>query len=244
MNARGRCLHGCGCERFCLSRAKSSKDGRICKCSHEEARHELLGTDHRSAVVTAFDALRDAVLAAIFSVPIAVPRVERAPVPRAAKRVASASSRPARGERAIMIAVAQYPEGCDRPQLSILTGYKRSTRDAYVQRLEKRGFVRIDGDRVLRTAEGVTWLGTDYEPLPTGPDLRDHWIERLPEGESVLLGILVGSYPRWVTNDVLTESTGYKRSTRDAYLQRLEARKLVERRRNEARVASALMAEH
>ena len=61
MNARGQCLHGCGCERFCLSRAKSSKDGRICTCSHEEARHELLGTDHRSAVVTAFDALRDAV---------------------------------------------------------------------------------------------------------------------------------------------------------------------------------------
>jgi hypothetical protein len=36
------------------------------------------------------------------------------------------------------MAVAQYPEGVTREQLSVLTGYKRSSRDTYVQRLRER----------------------------------------------------------------------------------------------------------
>src|SRR5581483_1305085 len=44
-----------------------------------------------------------------------------------------ASSEPElpRGEIAVLTACAQHSDGCDRDQLSILTGYKRSTRDAY-----------------------------------------------------------------------------------------------------------------
>jgi len=34
-------------------------------------------------------------------------------------------------------------------------------------------------------------------------------------------------YPEYVTRDYLSETTGYKRSSRDAYLQRLSARQLV-----------------
>jgi hypothetical protein len=37
----------------------------------------------------------------------------------------------------------------------------------------------------------------------------------------------VHSYPESIDRDRITEETGYKRSTRDAYLQRLGARKLV-----------------
>jgi hypothetical protein len=48
--------------------------------------------------------------------------------------------------------------------------------------------------------------------------LFEHWKRKLPEGERRVLEVLVAAYP----------ATGYKRSSRDAYLQRLGARRLVE----------------
>jgi hypothetical protein len=35
------------------------------------------------------------------------------------------------------------------------------------------------------------------------------------------------SYPKSIGSEAISEATGYKRSTRDAYLQRLDARRLV-----------------
>ena len=37
----------------------------------------------------------------------------------------------------------------------------------------------------------------------------------------------MASYPKAVERDAISEKSGYQRSTRDAYLQRLGARKLV-----------------
>jgi hypothetical protein len=53
-------------------------------------------------------------------------------------------------------------------------------------------------------------------------------MSRLPEGERRILDVLIGRYPDAVDRDDLDESTGYKRSSRDTYLQRLSARQLVE----------------
>jgi hypothetical protein len=64
--------------------------------------------------------------------------------------------------------------------------------------------------------------------LPTGDALRDYWINRLPEGERRILEVLVANYPNAVARDQLDEHTGYKRSSRDTYLQRLGSRRLVE----------------
>lgn len=134
----------------------------------------------------------------------------------------------AKGERSVLIALAQYPEGCARDQITILTGYKRSTRDAYIQRLIGRGYANIGNGVVLATDEGVTALGDDYEPLPTGFDLQQYWLQRLPEGERKILKELVWSGRKTIDRDTLTEKTGYMRSTRDAYIQRLKARRLVD----------------
>ena len=131
------------------------------------------------------------------------------------------------GERACLIAVAQHEEGVTREQLSILSGYKRSTRDAYVQRLRNRDFVRLEGTLILATDAGVSALGTDYEPLPTGDALREYWLGRLPAGEKAVLEVLSGAFPAAVDRNAITDVTGYQRSTRDAYIQRLRARKLV-----------------
>lgn len=141
-----------------------------------------------------------------------------------------------KGERATMIAIAQHQNGVTREQLTILTGYKRSTRDAYLQRLRNAGFVQDLA--IVATDAGIAWLGHDYEPLPTGDALRKHWLGKLPEGERKVLEILCGAYPNAVLRDTIDEKTGYARSSRDAYLQRLGARKLVEGAGRGADIAS------
>jgi hypothetical protein len=88
--------------------------------------------------------------------------------------------------------------------------------------------VDISGDSILATDAGVAALGSDYEPLPTGDDLRSYWISRLPEGERKTLEILIQQHPNAIEREVIDEATGYKRSSRDAYLSRLRSRRLVE----------------
>lgn len=146
-----------------------------------------------------------------------------------------------KGERQILIAIAQHDAGVTREQLTILSGYKRSTRDAYLQRLSQKRFVDLDGDRIRATDAGVSALGSDFEVLPTGDALRAHWLQRLPEGERKILAVLARAYPNALARESLSEASDYKRSTRDAYLQRLLARRLVTTEgRGHVRVAEEL----
>jgi uncharacterized protein len=112
----------------------------------------------------------------------------------------------------------------------VVTGYKRSSRDAYVQRLRERGYVGHESDRIVATRERIAALGADYEPLPTGSALRQHVLKRLREGERRILEFLIGHYPNAVERQQIDAATGYQRSSCDAYLQRLGARELVETR--------------
>jgi hypothetical protein len=133
------------------------------------------------------------------------------------------------GERTCLIAVAQHRDGVTRNQLTVLTGYKRSTRDAYISRLATRQYVVLTGDgRVFASQGGVAELGPDYQPLPTGPALREYWLGKLPDGERRVLEVLISAYPADVPRADIDGPTGYKRSTRDAYIARLVSRKLVE----------------
>lgn len=131
------------------------------------------------------------------------------------------------GERATLIAIAQHRHGVTREQLCILTGYKSSTRNAYIQRLRERNFVFLEGDTVLASAEGLGALGPDFEPLPTGEELRDHWIVKLPDGEKRIFHMLCTAYPDALERDYLQRVTSYARSSTNAYIQRLKSRKLV-----------------
>jgi Helicase HerA, central domain len=129
------------------------------------------------------------------------------------------------GELATLTALIQFPEGLQRNQLTVLTQYKRSSRDAYIQRLREKEFVETVGDTVRATENGMAAL-PDAAPLPTGVDLQNHWLARLPEGERKILQALIDAYPRTVEREQLTEITGYARSSRDAYLQRMRAKQL------------------
>jgi hypothetical protein len=131
------------------------------------------------------------------------------------------------GEGRVLTAVAQQKGGATRQQISLTAGYKRATRDAYLQRLRTKGYVRIDGALVLATPSGIKALGPYFVPLPTGQALREHWAKELPEGESKVFMIAVRAYPRTVSRDSVSTASGYKRATRDAYIHRLVTRQLL-----------------
>lgn len=151
-----------------------------------------------------------------------------------------AAGRSVKGERVILAAVAQHPDGVTRGQLTVLTGYKRSSRDTYLQRLQARGTVIINGGRVRVTQEGFNELGFDHEPLPTGRALAEHWLQRLPVGERNILLVAQQAYPGAVGRDVVSETTGYKRSSRDTYIQRLTSRELLTTDRGTIRASDLL----
>jgi DNA-binding MarR family transcriptional regulator len=177
---------------------------------------------------------------AVIVKPLKMEDVQLRPIVRPTRAAAGPGEALPKGEKAILAACAQYPGGADRTQLTILTGYKRSSRDAYIQRLREKGYIDSSGDAVAATEAGVDALGADFDPLPTGDALREHWLGRLPEGEKKILAVLIDRYPNAVARDELDEATGYKRSSRDAYLRRLSARKLVEAERGEVKASGIL----
>ncbi len=150
---------------------------------------------------------------------------KRTPTPRTSER-AQTGSLP-KGELAILKAVAMYDEGVQREQLSVLAGYKRSSRDTYVQRLREKGLVETEGTTLLASPLGIETLGDGFEPLPTGTELYYYWARRLPTGEKAVLAFVWSEHPRIVSREEISDATDYKRSSRDTYLKRLKSRLLV-----------------
>lgn len=132
--------------------------------------------------------------------------------------------------RRILIAVAERSLGATRQQLTVLTGYKRSSRDTYLQRLRAAGHVvgtGTESDRICATPAGRASLGSDYAPLPKGPALIEYWRERLPGGELLIFDTLLRARPNALDRDTIAGATGYRRSSRDTYLHRLRGRGIV-----------------
>lgn len=182
--------------------------------------------------------LQPAVPARPFPGSVAVVRQRPVSVPR--PMVDGAEPAIGKGERIVLAAVAQHAEGVTRGQLTALTGYKRSSRDAYVSRVQARGLVEMNSGRVVVTDKGVLILGPDHEPLPTGSALRQHWLGRLPVGQRAVLEVALQVWPEWVSRDAVSEKTSYKRSSRDAYVSRLCARELLTTDRGSIRASDML----
>ncbi len=165
-------------------------------------------------------------LSELIRAPSAIPVELPPPPPRVTLEIGSAVV--GRGEHTVLTAIAQHPGGAKRQQLVALCGYKKSTRDLYLQRLRGKGFIEQTADgRFVATGAGVGLLGPRFERLPVGAALREHWLNRLPEGEGRVLSELASAYPRSLTREQISARTGYKKSTRDLYLQRLASRELA-----------------
>lgn len=146
------------------------------------------------------------------------------------------------GELRILTAIAQEREPVTREQLTVLTGYKRSSRDTYIFRLRERGFVKHDALTVWATPEGIKALGPKFERLPTGAALRKYWVDRLRGGEGMILNLLLNAHPKALSRDQLSELSGYKRSSRDTYIYRLGLRNLVTTDQEGVRASDVLFA--
>lgn len=130
------------------------------------------------------------------------------------------------GEARILRAIVQFPR-LDRDRLGVLTGYKRSSRDAYIQRLVGRGFIEANGRELVPLGAGVHALGPTFEPLPSGAALVEYWRQKLPDGERRIFDAVIASGGEMTRPDIQA-ATGYKRSSTDAYVQRLKARGIVD----------------
>lgn len=131
------------------------------------------------------------------------------------------------GESKLLTYSAQYLDGSNKKQLIVLSGYKRRTVNAYLQALSNKGFIEVNGEVVRITQTGMDTLGSDFEPLPVGDNLRVLWLSTLPDGESKLLSLLSDVYPGSLHKEQLAESTGYKMRTVNAYLQKMNSRRLI-----------------
>jgi len=141
----------------------------------------------------------------------------------------SANSAPlGAGERRILIAIAQHPAGVTREQLTVLTGYKRSSRDTYLQRLGSQGLILVTPEAILATDAGVDALGSAFELLPTGDELRRHWLGRLTGGERTHpRGGLLRVPERGRPGTLSRRNRATSAPAATPYIQRLAQRKLV-----------------
>ncbi len=146
------------------------------------------------------------------------------------------------GEDKILRAAAQHERqgGVTRAELSVLVGYKRSSRDTFVQRLKTKGYLEDEGGMLRATPDGMAQIN-NFVPLPEGDALLRYWYERLPEGERRVLEVAVRGYPAPVERSLIDEHTGYKRSSRDTVIQRLRARRLLDDAGGGAVAASSLL---
>lgn len=219
-------------------RAIRAAEDRGRAIGHDEGKRVGIAEGYRMAQREAQAALaalkpNDATLTAMPARPAVAPPIAKhtlAPQLRASapRKIDCPSADIPAGEKAVLVAIASRVNGATRQQVTIDTGYKRATRDAYILRLKQKAYVDQHGERVMATGLGVAALGSDYDPLPVGDDLRRVVLGRLPEGERKVLQALIASYPSAVSRDDLEAKTGYKRATRDAYILRLRIRELVE----------------
>lgn len=133
------------------------------------------------------------------------------------------------GEQSILIAIRQYQAtgGLRRDQLCVITGYKRSSVNTYLQRLHQKKLVQESAGKFSATQLGIAALDKNYQPLPKGRELQQYWLNSLPEGERKIFEVCLKFGGQEVSREQLEKSTGYKRSSVNTYLQRLSAREVI-----------------
>jgi len=134
-------------------------------------------------------------------------------------------------ERAILNALAQYPQGRSSVQVAILTGYSSNSGgfNNSLGKLRSANFI-TRSHPIRITDDGKSALG-DWDPLPTGQELLRYWYGKLPKCERAVLETLAGAYPESLTNEEIAEATGYSSGSGgfNNALSRLRTLELIQR---------------
>jgi len=116
-------------------------------------------------------------------------------------------------ERAILTALAQYPQGRSSTQVAILSGYSNSSGgfNNSLSKLRTSEYV-TRGQPMQITDAGLKALG-EWEPLPTGRELAEHWMGQLGLCERKILEALIEAHPNGLDSGQVAELTGYSSSS-------------------------------
>lgn len=134
------------------------------------------------------------------------------------------------GLRRIMIALAQCPKGLTHGQIGVRASLssKSGTFATYLSKARTNGWITGRG-QVQITPEGLAALG-HYEPLPTGPDLLDHWLRDLGDsGAARILRVVADAYPSSLSNVEVGEraNLSHQSGTFATYLSKLRTLELI-----------------
>jgi hypothetical protein len=136
-----------------------------------------------------------------------------------------ADSEMSKGARKILVAIAQHPDGLSAEGITVIVGYRATSRGEYLRQLKASGYIVEEGENYVATDAGLDALG-DFEPLPTGLALRKYWQSNLSGGELTILNALIQNGPSMTLAD-LQVATDYKATSTREYVRQLKARKLV-----------------
>jgi hypothetical protein len=114
-----------------------------------------------------------------------------------------------KAQRAILTVLAQFPDGRTKRQVGMLTGYstKGGGFNNALGALRTSGLIER-GEPITATDAGLAALG-NWEPLPEGPALIDHWMGQLGKAEGLVLRAVLDAYPASLTKDEIAAATGY-----------------------------------
>ena len=133
-------------------------------------------------------------------------------------------------ERVFLTVLAQQARPLERNQLAIFAGYSSKSRhvDNTLSSLRSSGYVAGGRADIQITPAGFSALGP-FEPLPTGRELREHWVRSLDKASGLFLTKLCDRYPHGLSRDELAIAAGYSPTSRhvDNTLAQLRTRDLV-----------------
>lgn len=129
--------------------------------------------------------------------------------PRAIKPSNGNGSTLGRCERAILTALAQYPQGRTVQQVAVLTGYSGNSGGFNNSLGKLRSSEYITRSQPMQITEaGLEALG-EWTPLPSGTALQAHWLNQLGKCERAILETLLNIHPQGMTAQDLGDQTGY-----------------------------------
>jgi hypothetical protein len=147
------------------------------------------------------------------------------------------------GQRKILSALAQYPDGRTDSQVAILTGYAVGSGNFnnLLSTLRSSGWAEGTRSGLRITAEGLAALG-HYEVLPTGHALLEYWCAKLSKAERSILQHLAEAFPQSLSDEEIAARAGYAAGTGNFNnaLSRLRTLQLLQGGRRELRASEAL----
>jgi hypothetical protein len=134
----------------------------------------------------------------------------RVPAPAPAAAATSGDVTLSKAQRAILTVLAQFPDGRSKRQLGLLAGYsaKGGGFNNALSSLRTSALINR-GEPIAITEAGLGALGGDWEPLPSGQALIDHWIGQLSKAEAAALRVLLAEWPGALPKSEIAARAGY-----------------------------------